>query len=91
MSSLPPTIFDTTYVPTDHPVFARPYSSLPLEALVEAARIVTAYPGSPEVQKFLTQVVTLRITPEEYDELQSVRATIRLSEIANAPEQLHQS
>ena len=69
----------------------RPFSPLPLDLLVEAARIVTAYPNVPAVQKYRMHVVTLRITPHELEDLLEARAAQRAAELANAPVQIHAS
>lgn len=86
-----PTIFETTPIAPDDPLLKRPVSPLPLEAIVNAARIVTAYPTVEPIQKYRRHVVSLRLTPEEYDELVMIRATIRAGEIVHAPANLHSS
>ena len=86
-----PTIFETTPIAPDDPLLQRPVSSLPLEAIANAARIVTAYPTVEAIQKYRRHVVSLRLTPEEYDELALLRATIRAGEIVHAPPGLHSS
>ncbi len=86
-----PSIFETTPIAPDDPLLTRPVSPLPLDAIADAARIVTAYPTVEAIQKFRRHVVSLRITPGEYDELVLLRATIRAGEIVHAPARLHAS
>ncbi len=86
-----PTIFDTTHVAPDEPLLQRPFSPLPLDLLVEAARIVTAYPNVPAIQRYRMHVVTLRIAAAELEQLLESRANLRAKELANAPAHMHAS
>ncbi|HVU33332.1 MAG TPA: hypothetical protein VHE61_07850 [Opitutaceae bacterium] len=86
-----PTIFETTRVAPNDPVLLRPLSRLSLQSLVAAAQIVTNYPHVPAIQKFRPQVATLRLTPDEFEELSSCHARARAREIAGAPPHLHES
>ena len=85
------TLFDQTPVSRDDPLWARPLSNVPVEDLVEAARIVTAHPGVPQVQEYRRHVATLRITLAEYETLRQLHLDLEARAIALTPGKLHRS
>jgi hypothetical protein len=90
-AATPPTIFQTTRIAPDDPLLERPVTKLSLDLIVEAARIVTEHPTVAGIQKFRQHVVSLRITPEEFEEMLNFRATVRMAEIAHAPASVYRS
>jgi hypothetical protein len=86
-----PSIFDTTPIAADDPILARPVSKLPLDWIAEAARTVTAFPGVSGIQKYRREVVTLRLTVVEFDQLMALRAEVRTNEVVHTAVELHRS
>jgi hypothetical protein len=70
ISDQTPTIFTTTKIAPDDPLWQRPESNLPLDAIVEAARIIHAFPDDSAIQKFAPLVVSSRLTRGEFANLQ---------------------
>ena len=67
--------FWTAKISADDPILQRPISTLSMDEIVEAARIVTAFPRVRAIARFAPVVATMRLTPEEYDELRALAAS----------------
>jgi hypothetical protein len=66
------TIFSTVEVPEDDPILLRPLSTLTVDAIIQAARLVTAFPRNKRIARFAPVIVTFRLTPAELAELRAL-------------------
>jgi hypothetical protein len=72
MADQTPTIFTTTKIAPEDPLWQRPWSDLSFDAIVEAARMIHAFPAEPEIQRYAPLVVSHRLTREEFAALQQL-------------------
>jgi hypothetical protein len=72
MADQTPTIFATTKIAPEDPLWQRPWSDLSFNAIVEAARMIHAFPAEPEIQRYAPLVVSHRLTREEFATLKQL-------------------